>query len=80
MKFDQFFTDITRLVMTLLLVGGLGTLLTAMHVACDPDAALSAYHSVGPMAEHILAGSAAYLALSVICAKIRSSLHDTGET
>lgn len=80
MNFERFFTDITRLMMTLLLLGGLGTLLLTLRIACDPDIGLSAYHSVGIMAEHILAGGTAYLALSVICAKIRGSLHDTGET
>ena len=79
MAFEKFFADLTRLLMTLLLLGGLGTLLITIQIADDPHAALSAYHSVGHMAEHILAGSAVYLAISVISAKILCSLHDTAE-
>lgn len=79
MVFDTFFTNITRLLMTLMLLGAVGTLILTAQLACDPHAAVSAYHSVGLMAEHVLAGGVFYLALSLICAKIRRSLHDTNE-
>lgn len=76
MFFEHFFTNLTRLLMTLLLLGAVGTLYLTVRISCDPHAAVSVYHSVGLMAEHVAAGGVLYLALSLLCTKIRSDLHD----
>ena len=73
---ERFFTDLIQLLLTWVLLGALGTLLFTIRLNVCPDAAVSAYHSVGVMAEHVLAGCVCCLAGMTIRAKIRQSLHD----
>lgn len=73
---ERFITDLIQLLLTWVLLGALGTLLFTIHLTVCPDAAVSAYHAVGSMAEHVLAGCVCCLAGMTICAKFRQSLHD----
>ncbi len=76
MLLERFFNDLIRLMLTLTLLGALGTLLLTLRLSCDPHAAVTAYHSVGLMAEHVLAGCVCCLAGALIRIKIQHSLHD----
>lgn len=76
MFIERFFTDLIRLSLTLTLLGALGTLILTLQLTCDPHAAAAAYHSVGLMAEHVLAGCICCLACGLIRTKIHKSLHD----
>lgn len=76
MHYERFFDNIMQLLLTITLLGALGTLLITVRLSCDPHAAVSVYHSVGLMAEHVLAGCICCLAGLTIRAKIRQSLHD----
>ncbi len=76
MFFERFFSDLIRLLLTLTLLGAMGTLILTAQLACDPHAAVTAYHSVGLMAEHVLAGCVCCLAGVLVGSKIRTSLHD----
>lgn len=76
MFFERFYIDLLRLSLTLTLLGAAGTLLITAQLAADPHAAVSAYHSVGTMAEHVLAGCICCLGCGLLGTKIRSDLHD----
>jgi len=80
MFFPHFFINLIRLLFTLTLLGAIGTLVLTMQLADDPHAAVTAYHSIGVMAEHVLAGCVCCLAGSVITSKITACLHDGAQT
>lgn len=76
MFFERFFIDLIRLLLTLTLLGAVGTLILTQQMSSDPHAAVTAYHSVGLMAEHVLAGCVCCLTGLILEAKFRSFLYD----
>lgn len=76
MFFERFFTDLIRLLLTLTLLGAVGTLILTQQMSADPHAAVTAYHSVGIMAEHVLVGCVCCLTGLILEAKFRSFLYD----
>ena len=74
-KFSQFFWQISRAVLTPILV--VSILIFADVYYLSAEKAVSTYHSYPYMFEHVLCGIAVYLAFSIIITKIhRSLLHD----
>lgn len=70
---EIFFRTLTRALMTLLLCGSFCPVLLLVRMNESPDAALSLYHSLPEVTEHLLAGLLFYLIFALFYVKYVSS-------
>jgi hypothetical protein len=63
---DYVFCALTRAIMTMLCCGGIYLLRTILRIRFCPASALTLYHSVPDLAEHLTAGILVYAAFSLL--------------